>query len=69
MENEIKIAKKSVDHGQSFAGNEVCLEKLCYGAEKMRRNCRKKFQVLEKLGAHGCCHISFPKSCCAGKHA
>ena len=29
----------------------------------------KKFQVLEKLGAHNCCHISFPKSCCADKHA
>ena len=46
---------------------------------KMCRNRRKNVQVLEKSPrkytgfreqwAHGCCHISFPKSCYDGKHA
>ena len=33
------------------------------------RNHRKNVLVLEKQWSHGCCHISFPKSCYDGKHA
>ena len=29
VENEVEIARKSVGHGQSFASDEVCLEKTC----------------------------------------
>ena len=36
---------------------------------KISRNRRENVLVLEKQGAHGCCHISFPKSWYGGKHA
>ena len=41
--------------------------KMC--VPKISRNRRGNVLVLEKQWAHGCCHISFPKSCYDGKHA
>ena len=37
--------------------------------KKVCRNRRENVLVLEKQWSHGCCHISFPKSCYEGKHA
>ena len=37
--------------------------------KKVCRNRRENVLVLEKRWSHGCCHISFPKSCYDGKHA
>ena len=41
----------------------------CECRRKKSRNRRENVLVLEKPWTHGCCHISFPKSCYDGKHA
>ena len=69
MENEVEIAKNRLVMDSHLLAMKCASKSRLKGAEKMCRNRRKKFQVLEKLGAHDCCHMSFPKSCCAGKHA
>ena len=62
MESEVEIAKNLLVMDSHLLAMKCASKSRVKGAEKMCRNCHKKFQVLEKLGAHDCCHISFPKA-------
>ena len=73
LENESKIIiQKNSCFSWASATTMCALErpkcrKMC--VLKISRNRSENVLVLEKQWAHGCCHISFPKSCYDGKHA
>ena len=64
LEIEVEIAKIS-----NYQGMHLVVLECLVRARKYVLKSQQEVLVLEKGLVHGCYHIRFPKSCCAGRHA